>query len=708
MFERTLVRLRSLRGTVAAATVLAAALVALAAPADAAHHAPKPQTSTSTSAGAINGLARVPYMGWNTYYGLGGAINEQVIKDEANAIVDRGLKAAGYQYVWLDGGWWSGTRDALGQITVDSQQWPDGMKAVAAYIHSKGLKAGIYTDVGIDGCGGARQGSYGHYQQDANTFASWGYDAVKVDFCGGEKMGLDPATQYGQFRDALLANSSHRPMLFNICNPFVPETGAPAGKSAYGSWKFGPKTGNAWRTDTDIGFYRNVQYRDMLRNLDHDAMHPEAAGPGHWNDPDYLAPELGFTNDEAQTQFSMWSVLAAPLIIGSDVKSLSQSTIDMLTNREVLAIDQDPLGRQGTAVSTDGALQVWVKPLVNGDRAVALFNRGETAATISTTTRVVGIPKSAAYALRNVWTHTTTESRGTISAAVKPHSVVLFRVSPKNHPGTTAPNVTLSPVTSPAPYPGSQLRLAVPGKTFTVTSALQNDGRRRIDHATVTLDLPAGWTATPSATTQVGRLRGGQLTSLSWTAAVPASARPGTVPLRVTASYQWRSGGEAYSETTTTEADVQVPPPPPAGTANLAHQTWLRATSGWMTPQVDGSVGGGPMRMNGTSYPTGIGVASPSTIEYYVGGRCSSLTATIGIDDATNFDPAGGTAVFQVLGDGRVLYDSGLISRPTTKQVSVPLGSADVLTLQVNDGGDGGYNDRADWAALQVQCAPAG
>ncbi|HEX6453822.1 MAG TPA: glycoside hydrolase family 27 protein, partial [Trebonia sp.] len=402
---------------------------------------PQPQPNTTPP---INDLARTPYQGWNTYYGLGSEFNEQTIKNEADALVKRGLKAAGYNYVWLDGGWWSGTRDASGNITVNPSQWPDGMKAVADYIHSLGLKAGIYTDAGANGCGGANQGSYGHYQQDANQFAAWGFDAVKVDFCGGHQQNLDPATAYGQFRDALLHNSSHRPMLFNICNPFVPYTGAYPGRSAWDSYKFGPSTGNSWRTDTDIGFVRSVQFSDVLRNLDDDAMHPEAAGPGHWNDPDYLGPELGMTADEAQTQFSMWSIVAAPLIIGSDVTSLSQSSIAMLTNREVLAIDQDPLGVQGTAIATSGNAQVWTKPLSGGDWAVALLNRGTTPQTISTTADQVGLHPAASYALRDVWQHTTTETAGKISATVAPHSTVLLRVSPQDDVAAVAPSVTLS------------------------------------------------------------------------------------------------------------------------------------------------------------------------------------------------------------------------------------------------------------------------
>jgi alpha-galactosidase len=666
--------------------------------------APQPASAAPQST-AIGDLAQVPYLGWNTYYGLGAKYDEQTIKDEAKAIVDRGLEAAGYQYVWLDAGWWSGTRDANGQITVSSTQWPDGMNGLADYVHSLGLKIGIYTDAGADGCAGAHEGSLDHYQQDANTFAAWGYDAVKVDFCGGEKLGLDPATQYGQFRDALQANTSHRPLLLNICNPFVPGTGAAPGRSAYDSWKFGPTTGNSWRTDTDIGFAHSVRYPDMLRNLDHDAAHPEAAGPGHWNDPDYLGPELGMTPNESQAQFSMWSMVAAPLIIGSDVRALQQSTIDMLSNPEVLAIDQDRLGKQGTVVSGDAQAQAWAKPLANGDRAVALFNRGDTATTISTSADAVGLAHAAAYTLRNVWTHTDTESAGTISAAVAPHSVVLLRVSPGGDLGHTAPAVTLSPASTPAAYPGSVLRLAVPGRPFAVSSALENDGRQPITDVSVTLDVPAGWTVSPAAATSVGTLPTGRKVALKWQVTPAQGALPGLDPLRIAADYSWSGGGSHHPGTAATDTDVQVPSAPPAGSTTLAHQYWLRGTSGYLVPRIDQEVAGGALRMNGVKYPSGLGVASPSTIEYYLGGRCTSLTATVGIDDSANFDSSGGTAVFQVLGDGAKLYDSGLVSRPRTYQFAVPLDGVDVVTLQVNDGGDGGYNDRADWGGLHIECA---
>ncbi|WP_194911147.1 NPCBM/NEW2 domain-containing protein [Catenulispora rubra] len=666
----------------------------------------------SRTAVPINNLARTPYQGWNTYYGLGSTFTEQTIKAEADALVNKGLAAAGYNYVWIDGGWWNGTRDASGNITVSASQWPDGMQAVADYIHSRGLKAGIYTDSGLNGCGGANQGSYGRYQQDVNQFAAWDYDAVKVDFCGSEQMGLDPATVYGQFRDALLNNSSHRPMLFNICNPFIPETGAAPGRTAFDSYKFGPSTGNSWRTDTDIGFPNNVQYSDVLRNLDADAAHPEAAGPGHWNDPDYLGPELGMTDAEAQSQFSMWSIVAAPLIIGSDITKLSDNAVAMLTNGEVLAVDQDPLGIQGTVLSgaTNPAnTQVWTKPLAGGDVAVALLNRGTTPQTISATAAQIGLPKSGAYALRDLWQHTTTESAGTIAATVAPHGVILLRVSRHGDPATTAPSTVLSPATL-TPTAQAALPLVAPGASFPVSATFTDNGRLPIQDVTLTLAVPAGWTATPTGSVTASRLKSGQSMAASWQVTAAPGALPSPDQLSLTANYGWQSsnyGARRSLQTLSTaeSTQVQVPAAPPSGTGPLSHHPWLDAASGYLVPRVDlEDAGGGPLTMHGVTYPTGVGTASVSTIDYYVGGNCSTLSATVGIDDSANFDPTGGTVSFQVYGDGVKLYDSGLVTRAAPQAMSVNLGSAKVISLVVGDGGDGTYNDRADWGGLQIAC----
>jgi alpha-galactosidase len=697
---------RSVWKPLVAVAALAAGLLAPAA----AGFGSQPAAATTPS---FNGQALTPYMGWNTYYGLGGQYNEATIESVADSMVSSGLAAAGYKIVWLDAGWWSGSRDANGNITVSATQWPGGMSALTAYIHSKGLLAGIYTDAGLNGCAGANEGSYGHYQQDVNTFATWGFDAVKVDFCGGTQLQLDPTQAYSQFSQAILNDSPHRAMIFNVCNPFQPGQYGngypPYDRSVFYSYTFGPKVANSWRTDTDVGFVRSIQFSDVLRNLDADAAHPEAAGPGHWNDPDYLGPELGMTPAEFQAQLSMWSMVAAPLIIGSDVRALSSSSIQMLTNPEILAIDQDPAGAQGTVLANEGSGQVWVKSLSNGDRAVALLNRGSTPMTISTTTSAVGLPQASTYDLRDVWRHTTTETAGTISANVPPDSVVVYRVAPGNAGQGYPPAVVTSGPSTPAPYSGSQLRLAIPGQALPVTASMENDGRTPITDASLTLSVPAGWTASPSPTYQAGTVPTGHSVTATWSVTPPLGSLPGSYTLRVDTRYRWADAAAAGSADTPSSTGVTVPVTPPSGAAYLSNHIWLDGTSGYLVPRLDAEVGGQPMHIDGTYYPHGIGTASVSSIDYYLGGNCSSLSAVLGIDDAArHVGSSGGTVDFEVFADGQKVYDSGLVTQSTPPQsMNLDVAGAQVLTLYVGDGGDGTYNDRADWANLQATCGPA-
>jgi alpha-galactosidase len=396
-------------------------------------NAPPSLPSGPASVSPVPGLAAVPYMGWNTYYGVGGGFDEQTVKDVANALINRGLAQAGYKIVWLDFGWASGARDSGGNLIVDSSQWPDGMASLTAWLHQHGLEAGIYTDAGSSGCSGQGVGSLGHYQQDADQFAAWGFDAVKVDFCGGGQAGMAPQQAYADFANALQNNASARPMILNVCNFWVPGqingTLPTLANSSFANYQWAPAIAQSWRTDTDIGFTKNVVFSNVLRNLDRDAADPEAAGPGHWNDPDYLAPELGMSATEAQSQFSMWAMVAAPLILGSDPRSLSDADVTMLENPQVIAVDQDPLGIQGALLTLTGSIQVWVKPLADGARAVALFNRGTASAQITTTARGVGLPAASQYHLTDLWANTASTTAGTITATVPAHGVALYRVS---------------------------------------------------------------------------------------------------------------------------------------------------------------------------------------------------------------------------------------------------------------------------------------
>jgi alpha-galactosidase len=378
-------------------------------------------------------LAATPYMGWDTYFALGGNYSEATILRQASELISLGLEKRGYRYVWLDVGWWHGTRNANGEITVSASQWPHGLAWLTRTLHAAGFLVGLYTDAGPNGCGGARQGSYGHYQQDVNTFAAWGFDAVKVDFCGGAEYQLNPAVAYSEFHQAIAHNSSHRPMLLSICNYLQPEQYGqgrpPLDESAFASYGFGPSVGNSWRTDTDVGLPGNVPFADVLRNIDADAAAPQAAGPGHWNDPDYLAPDQGMSSAQFRSQFSMWAMLAAPLMISDNLTKIARASLAAVQNTEVIAIDQDPAGVQGTLLSTAGKGQVWVKPLLGGSRAVALLNRGSSTIEIETSASAIGMPSASSYAIRNVWTHDVSSSAGLISVEVPGESTTLLRVS---------------------------------------------------------------------------------------------------------------------------------------------------------------------------------------------------------------------------------------------------------------------------------------
>jgi alpha-galactosidase len=382
------------------------------------------------------GLAATPYMGWNPYYANEGYGSEATMEAVASSLNSTGLQAAGYRIFWLDYGWWSNaaSRDSTGQLTVDPNQWPTGMSGFTAWLHANGFLAGIYTDAGSTGCGGHGVGSYGHYQQDADTFVNWGFDAVKMDFCGAgqvlEPQGHTPQELYTEFSQAVAGR-----MILNVCNFWTPGqigNGLPTQQwSSWDNYQWAPAISQSWRTDTDVGSWTGVAFKNVLRNLDQDAMpqaEVQAAGPGHWNDPDYLTP--GFlTGAQAQSEFSMWAMVAAPLILGSDPRTLGSSTIAMLKNPRVIAIDQDSLGAQGYLLSSSGSGQVWVKPLANGDRAVALFNTGSTTLQITANARAVGLPHASSYKLWNLWTNTTAKTTGKITASVPSDAVVLYRVT---------------------------------------------------------------------------------------------------------------------------------------------------------------------------------------------------------------------------------------------------------------------------------------
>jgi len=366
-----------------------------------------PFSVASEPAEAIT-LAQTPPMGWNSWNKFACDVSEKLIKETADAMVSSGMQAAGFKFVNIDD-CWQVSRDAQGTIVADAERFPSGIRALADYVHSKGLKLGIYTDAGRMTCQ-KRPGSYEHEVQDIKTYAEWGVDYVKIDWCYAE--GLDPEVQYPKFRDAIA--QAGRPIVFSICNWGVK---AP--------WRWGPKTGNLWRTTGDI----SDKYDSMsLIGFSQNGLET-FAGPGQWNDPDMLeVGNGGMDRDEYRTHMALWAILAAPLLAGNDLRNMSQETKDMLTNADVLAVDQDPKGVQGHRIWQEGPLEVWTKPLADGSLAVGLFNRTEAALKMTVDFKSIGAPASAK--VRDLWERKDLGTlNGSYSSVAPKHGVVFLKIS---------------------------------------------------------------------------------------------------------------------------------------------------------------------------------------------------------------------------------------------------------------------------------------
>lgn len=319
----------------------------------------------------FEGLALTPQMGWNSWNKFGTGINEQMVKEMADALISTGLKDAGYNYILLDDGWMDMERDAQGNLVPHPEKFPNGIKVVAEYVHSRGLKFGLYNCAGSKTCAGY-PGSRGHEYQDALKYAEWGVDYLKYDWCNTGKLNAEEA--YITMRDAIYA--AGRPILLSIC-----EWGTDA------PWKWAQSVGHSWRTTGDIyncfsckhdhGGYFSWGALNILDMRDQDELR-KAAGPDHWNDMDMLeVGNGGLTLDEERTHFALWAILNSPLLLGNDLRAMSSQTLDILTNKEIIAINQDSLGIQGFKYKKEGTVEIWVKPMVNGEWAICFFNRSQ-------------------------------------------------------------------------------------------------------------------------------------------------------------------------------------------------------------------------------------------------------------------------------------------------------------------------------------------
>ncbi|HVV00022.1 MAG TPA: glycoside hydrolase family 27 protein [Verrucomicrobiae bacterium] len=355
-------------------------------------------------------LALTPPMGWNSWNAFRLNIDDATIRAQASALVQTGMKAAGYEYVVIDGGW-EGWHDAEGNFIPDPKKFPD-MTALCAYIHGLGLKVGIHTSPGPHTCSG-REASYGHERQDAQTFARWGIDFVKYDWCNADQVyNLSEMPQvYEKMSHALEATG--RPILFSLCQYGMEDV-----------WKWGKSAGGQmWRTTGDISdnYLRMIYIGENQNGLE------KYAGPGHWNDPDMLEVGNGHMKpEEYKTHMALWCLLAAPLFAGNDLLAMKPATLELLTNSDLIAIDQDRAGIQGRRVWQEGPKEIWLKRLSNGGAAIGLLNRDEHSMVITADFKALGLPKK--LSLRDVWSR---KDLGTVSrsftATVPRHGIVVLR-----------------------------------------------------------------------------------------------------------------------------------------------------------------------------------------------------------------------------------------------------------------------------------------
>lgn len=685
------------------AMLLCTALLAGSAVATPAAAAPAAAPIAPTA--ARGDLAQTPPMGFNNWNAFGCDVSETLMKQTADVLVSSGLAAAGYRYVNIDDCWSLRERGPDGRLVPDPVKFPGGIRGVADYVHSRGLKLGIYGDAGTKTCAGY-PGSLGREVLDARTWADWGVDYLKYDNCYNQSDGsqADFIRRYTAMRDALRATG--RPIVYAVCE---------WGQSR--PWEWATGVGQLWRTGGDI----SDNWTSLRTIIAGNAPLYPFAGPGHWNDPDMLEiGNGGMTDTEYRTHMSMWAMMAAPLLIGTDLRTASPATMAILGNRDIIAIDQDRLGVQGRVVRDSGGLLVLDKPLANGDRAIALYNSTDALATVSVAVGATGLRRAGAYRLTDVWTGETRQARSTISAAVAAHGTVVYRVRPLRDPDGVAPLVTV----------GAGLGTLVPGTVGggALTTTVTNRGVGTVRRVGVDVRVPAGWTVSTGSASATTTGRRGLPTDATletlWTVRVPEGTPAGRYPVTVTATYEWGSrhrasghsgsghSGSGHRASASSVVVGEVVTAPADGRRHLSTISPVRSANAHGPVETDRSNGGAGQgdgalpTIGGRVYTRGLGTTAPSEIVYYLGGRCSRLVTDVGIDDeATTPVPA----TFTVYADDVAVASSGPIAAgESARTLTADLTGAAWLRLVTTGSGPAGdgttVNDHADWAVPVLSC----
>lgn len=657
-----------------------------------------------------------PPMGWNSWNRFGCNIDESLIRATADAIIANNLDDVGYEYVNIDDCWMASTRDSQGRLQAHPTRFASGIRALADYVHARGLKLGIYSSAGTATCQGL-PASLDREVIDAQTFAAWQIDYLKYDNCNNQ--GRPAAQRYKAMGDALKATG--RAIVYSICN-WGQET----------PWIFGPNVGGSlWRTTGDI----SDSWGSMTSLLDQQAGLEPFARRGAFNDPDMLeVGNGGMTATEYTAHFSLWALLNSPLLLGNDLRSMSSATLNIIRNADVVAVNQDWGGSQGRRVRDFGNTEVWAKPMSDGSAAVVLFNRGTASATIATSAAELGIGGSSSYSVRNLWTGATSTTSGSVSASVPGHGVVMYRVT-RGGSLQAAPAAGTHQVGNmtwlasangwgPAERNESNGEQATSdGGPLTINGTTYANGIGA--HADSAVHVYLGRSC-PLFTAQVGvddevsnsaasvRFQVyGDGVLLAYSGVKTASQGPttlsvatggySTLELRVT---DGRSGGISYDHADWGAAAVTCTG---AGTGSYASdRTWSSATNGFGPAERDQSVNttaagdGVVLSVGGVSHVKGIGAHALGDIAIALGGSCERFTATVGIDGETTSSAA--SVVFAVVADGATLYTSPTMRAGGTATVNVDVTGRSTLRLVVGDAGDGINSDHADWASARLLC----
>ena len=616
-----------------------------------------------------------PPMGWNSWNKFACDINEQRVRDAADTLVSSGMRDAGYQYVNVDDCWAEQNRTADGKLEANHVKFPSGIKALADYMHERGLKLGIYTSAGTQTCQKTMPGGLDHEEVDAQTFADWGVDYLKYDNCNNE--GRPAIERYTKMGDAI--KKTGRPMIYALCE---------WGENK--PWLWGRESGaQLWRTTGDI----SDSWGSMTGILDQQVGLEKYSGPGGWNDPDMLeVGNGGMTDTEYRSHFALWALLNAPLLAGNDLSTMSAATKSILENKDIIALDQDWAGIQGHKIRDDGDTEVWAKPMSDGSTAVVLLNRGDAATNISAKATEVGAKASKSYRVRDLWSGAETESAGSLNVWVPRHGSAVYRVWPARFPNA-APLTTFA---LQAP------EYATTSKPFTATLRLTNSGSTPLAAGLVKLGVPAGWKADGRPEAVVPLVLPGKSWEHSWTVK-PVSPTGDHVTVTGNAEY-WTAWGQRKLTTDNSALVVKAPSP---GANPLSKAPFLSSENGWGPVERGMSNGeteagdGKPITIGGVTYADGLGVHATSKIRFYVGGGCTSFSSFVGHDD----EQSTGSVAFQVLGDGKELAKTDVLKAGQPAQhLTAALTGVQVLDLILTDGGDGSTSDHADWADATITC----